>query len=130
MGLSDGDTLSVLREGKAVKVRLHGVDTPESKQAFGARARQFASEMAFNKVVTVIIYDTDQYGRLVGEVLLPDRRSLNQELVRAGMAWWYRQYAPKETILQQLEAEARAAKRGLWSDPHAVAPWAFRKERR
>jgi endonuclease YncB( thermonuclease family) len=51
--------------------------------------------------------------------MLPDGRSLNQELVTAGMAWWYRQYAKDDASLATLEAEAKAAKRGLWSDPHA-----------
>jgi endonuclease YncB( thermonuclease family) len=110
-----------------VKVRLHGIDTPESKQAFGTRARQFTSELAFNQLVTVLVRDTDRYGRLVGEVILPDGRSLNQELVRAGYAWWYKQYAPKDTMLEQLEAEARQAKSGLWADPHPIAPWEWRK---
>jgi len=130
VGISDGDTLSVLREGKAVKVRLHGVDTPEKAQAFGTRARQFTSELAFQQTVTVDVRATDRYGRLVGEVRLPDGRSLNQELVRAGMAWWYRQYAPKETALAQLEADARAAKRGLWADASPVPPWEWRKQPR
>jgi len=44
-------------------------------------------------------------------------------------AWWYRPYAPKETILAQLEAEARTAKRGLWADAHPIPPWAWRKEK-
>jgi micrococcal nuclease len=90
VGISDGDTLSVLPEGKAVKVRLHGVDTPEKAQSFGTQARKFTSDMVFQQTVTIIVQDTDRYGRLVGDVLLPDGRSLNQELVRAGMAWWYR----------------------------------------
>jgi endonuclease YncB( thermonuclease family) len=47
----------------------------------------------------VVIHATDRYGRLVGEVLLPDGRSLNRELIRAGLAWWYRSYAPKDTPL-------------------------------
>jgi endonuclease YncB( thermonuclease family) len=106
-------TLDVLREGKAVRIRLHGIDTPEKAQAFGTRARQYSSALAFQQTVTVHVKDTDRYGRLVGEVLLPDGRSLNQELVRAGLAWWYRQYAPHDTTLAQLEAEAQAAKRGL-----------------
>ena len=42
----------------------------------------------------MVIHATDRYGRLVGEVLLPNGRNLGQELVRAGLAWWYRQYAP------------------------------------
>jgi micrococcal nuclease len=130
VGISDGDTLSVLRKGKAVKVRLHGVDTPEKAQAFGTRAQQFTGELVFQHEVTVIVRDTDRYGRLVGEVLLPDGRSLNQELVRAGMAWWYLPYAPKDTTLAQLETEARAAKRGLWAEAHPIPPWAWRKSPR
>jgi len=130
VGLSDGDTLSVLREGKAVKVRLYGVDAPEKAQAFGTRAQQFSSALVFQQTVTVRVQETDRYGRLVGEVLLPDGRSLGHELVRAGLAWWYRQYAPKDTVLAQLEAEARQAKRGLWADAQPVPPWDWRKAKR
>jgi endonuclease YncB( thermonuclease family) len=75
----------------------------------------------------VVVKDQDRYGRLVAEVVLPDGRSLNQELIQAGLAWWYRHFATQETVLQQLEAEARDAKRGLWSDPHAVPPWEWHK---
>jgi endonuclease YncB( thermonuclease family) len=99
------------------------------KQAFGTRARQFTGELAFNQLVTVIVRDTNRYGWLIGDVLLPDGRSLTHEFVRAGMAWWYRQYAPHDTPLQQLEEEARKEQRGLWSDPQAVPPWEFRKQR-
>jgi micrococcal nuclease len=130
VGISDGDTLSVLWEGKAVQVRLYGVDVPEKAQAFGTQARLFMSELVFPQPVTVAIRDTDRYGRLVGEVRLPDGRSLNQELVRAGLAWWYRQYAPQDTTLAQLEAEARTAKRGLWADAHPIPPWEWRKQHR
>src|SRR5262245_27627309 len=130
VGISDGDTISVLREGKAVKVRLHGVDTPEKAQAFGTQARKFTSDLVFQQTVTVIVQNTDRYGRLVGDVLLPDGRSLNQELVKAGMAWWYRPYAPNDIMLAQLEAEARTAKRGLWADAHPIPPWEWRKGQR
>jgi micrococcal nuclease len=61
VGISDGDTISVLREGKAVKVRLHGVDTPEKAQAFGTQARKFTSDMVFQQTVTVIVQNTDRY---------------------------------------------------------------------
>jgi endonuclease YncB( thermonuclease family) len=130
VGISDGDTLSVLREGKAIKVRLHGVDTPEKAQAFGTQAQKLTGNLVFQQTVAVVIRDTDRYGRVVGEVLLPDDRSLNQELVKAGMAWWYRQYAPNDTTLAQLETEARTAKRGPWTDAHPVPHREWRKERR
>jgi endonuclease YncB( thermonuclease family) len=65
VGLSDGDTLFVLRDGKSAKVRLCGIDPPEKAQAFGARACQFASELVFRQTVSVIVRDTDRYGRRV-----------------------------------------------------------------
>jgi endonuclease YncB( thermonuclease family) len=49
----------------------------------------------------------------LAEIILPDGRNLNRELVRAGLAWWYQRYARRETVLQNLEQEARDAKRGL-----------------
>jgi endonuclease YncB( thermonuclease family) len=64
----------------------------------------------------------------VAEIILPDGRNLNQELVPAGLAWWYERYARRETVLRDLEQEARDAKRGLWSDRNPVAPWDWRKD--
>ncbi len=111
-GISDGDTITVLRNGRTqVKIRLHGVDAPETGQDFGSRAKQAASELAFGKTVTVKERDRDRYGRTVADVILPDGKSLNQEMVWRGMAWWYREYAPKDRELAALEAEAKAAHR-------------------
>jgi len=105
VGVSDGDTISVMRGGKAVKVRLHGIDCPEKKQAFGTRAKKFTSDLAFGKEVTVRIQTTDRYGRSVGVVILPGGKNLNWELVSAGLAWWYRKYAPDDRILEKLLIE-------------------------
>jgi micrococcal nuclease len=127
VGITDGDTIRVLHEGREVRIRLHGIDCPESKQAFGTRAKQFTSEMVFDQVVRLRVRDIDRYGRTVAEVSLEDGRMLNRELVRAGLAWWYRHYAPHDTTLEQLEQEAREAKRGLWADPDPVAPWEWRR---
>ena len=106
-----------------------GIDCPEKRQAFGNRAKQFAPALVFGKTVTVSVLDVDRYGRTVGEVILPDGRVLNHELVRAGLAWWYRKYAPDDDTLKQLEAEARQAKRGLWVEPNPMPPWAWRTDR-
>jgi endonuclease YncB( thermonuclease family) len=129
VGITDGDTIRVVRGGKAEPVRLHGVDCPETRQAFGTRARQFTSRLAFGKQVTVQVRDVDRYGRIVGEVLLSGGRSLNRELVTAGLAWWYRRYAPEDEELARLELEARDAKRGLWGERQPVPPWEFRRGR-
>ncbi len=114
VGITDGDTLTGLTAQKTqIKIRLAGIDAPESGQDFGTRAKQAASELAFGKIVTVSERDKDRYGRTVAEVWLPDGKSLNREMVRNGMAWWYRKYAADDQVLARLEGEARQAKRGL-----------------
>ncbi len=125
VGITDGDTITVLYGTTQVKVRLNGIDCPEKRQAFGARAKQLTSELAFGKTVTVRPTGKDRYGRTLGEVILPDGRVLNQELVAAGMAWHYTQYS-KDRTLARLERQAREARVGLWSDARPVAPWEFR----
>ncbi len=125
VGVSDGDTITVLHNGKGERIRLHGIDCPEKRQAFGNRAKQFTSTLVFGNTVTVQVMDRDRYGRTVAEVLLPDGRSLNRELVRAGLAWMYRRYTNDQS-LSDLEEEARVARRGLWADPNPIAPWKWR----
>lgn len=130
VGIADGDTITVLRGKDEIKVRLHGVDCPERAQDFGKRAKQFTSDAAFGKIVTVIIKDIDRYGRTVGVVMLPGDRSLNHALVEAGLAWWYRKYAPDDQTLRQLQDEAKTSQRGLWSHPNPVPPWEYRRHKR
>lgn len=129
VGVSDGDTLRVLHSGKTEKIRLNGIDCPEKGQPFGTKAKQFTSAMVFGKEVTIQVKDTDKYERTVADVMLPDGRVLNRELVAAGLAWWYRKYSKNES-LGQLEADARTARRGLWADPKPVPPWCWRKQQK
>lgn len=128
VGVKDGDTFELLRNGQTITVRLLGVDTPEKNQAYGQRAKQFASDLAFGKNVRLIENNKDRYGRTVGTIILPDGRSLNEELVREGYAWHYTAYS-KDKTLANLEADARRFKRGLWQDPNPIAPWDFRKQK-
>ncbi|WP_161890635.1 thermonuclease family protein [Pontibacter russatus] len=129
VGIKDGDTVELLRNGKTETVRLFGVDAPEKAQAYGQRARQFTSDLAFGKNVRLIVNNTDRYGRTVGTIILPDGRSLNEELVRNGYAWHYKAYS-NDLKLANLETDARRYKRGLWQDANPVAPWDYRKEKR
>src|SRR2546428_6183225 len=84
VGVSDGDTISVMHNGRAEKIRLNGIDCPEKGQAFGHRAKQFTSRLAFGKEVSVQVKGKDRYGRTIGDVILPDGRNLNREIVKAG----------------------------------------------
>jgi len=123
----DGDSLVLASgEGERTEVRLFGIDAPERTQPFSAKARSFTSGLALGREARLARRGTDAYGRTLAEVFLPDGRSLNREIVGAGLAWWYRRYAPEERELAALEAQARAARRGLWSDPAPVPPWDFR----
>lgn len=128
VGISDGDTIKILWKSRTLKIRLYGIDCPERKQAFGTRAKEFTASLCAGETVEVISYGEDRYGRILGEVILPDGRSLNQELVLNGYAWYFYKYA-NDPHLHALEKEARAEKRGLWKDPNPVPPWDFRKSR-
>jgi len=98
VGVADGDTITVLRDRTQVRVRLDGIDCPESGQAFGSRAKAFTSELTFGKVVTVRPRNKDRYGRIVAEIVLADGRDVNHEFVRTGSAWWFRKYAPHDSM--------------------------------
>ena len=128
VGVTDGDTLTVLESEKTqVKIRLHGVDAPEAGQDFGSRAKQAASELAFGKDVTIREVDRDRYGRTVADVILADGKSLNLTMIDRGLAWWYRQYAPKDPSFMRAEVCAKRAHLGLWSQPNPIPPWDWRK---
>ena len=123
----DGDTIEVLHNHRAVRIRLNGIDCPEKRQAYGKKAKQAASALVFGKEATLQTYGKDKYGRTIADVLLPDGTSVNHTLVKDGWCWWYRKYAPGDTVLGGLEKEAREAKKGLWVDPAPIPPWVNRK---
>ena len=99
------------------------------RSANGFRSRQVlvAQSAASRLEITVKSLGLDRYGRTIAEVLLPEGRVLNHEMVKAGLAWWSRKYVPDDGTVAQLEAKARAAKRGLWADAEPVPPWEWRK---
>jgi micrococcal nuclease len=121
----DGDTIDVFHNGHPERIRLNGIDCPEKGQAFGQKAKQFTSTLVHGKEVTIRVLRKDRHGRTVAEVLLPDGTNVSRELLRAGLAWWYRQYS-KDVSLGALEQEARQAKRGLWADLNPIPPWEIR----
>ena len=131
VAIADGDTFTFLTtEKEQVKVRLAEIDTPESAQPYGTRARQALSDLIFGKQVNIIKADTDRYGRLVGHVYVDDIH-VNKRMVQEGMAWVYRQYLEDESLLL-VEEEARRGRRGLWSLPNSqqVPPWEWRRGER
>ncbi|MDO5103671.1 MAG: thermonuclease family protein [Lautropia sp.] len=126
VGVADGDTLTCLTADKqSLKVRLNQIDAPERGQAFGQAARRKLAELVHGKSVRLETDGTDQYGRLIAQVFV-DKRNINQAMVQSGHAWAYRKYL-KDPAYLKLEADARAASRGLWSQPNAVYPSEYRR---
>ena len=129
VGVLDGDTLEVLNGHHTERIRLSGIDCPEKGQAFGQKAKQAASALVFGKEVTLQTHRKDKYQRTLADVILPDGTNVNQVLVNDGWCWWYRKYAPGNTTLERLEAEARESGVGLWANPHPLPPWEWRKRK-
>ena len=127
--VSDGDTFTGLTsDNEQVRVRIHGIDAPESRQAFGTKSKQYLSDLIFGKTVDIKIQSTDRYGRTVAWVYTPDGKDAAAEMLKAGMAWHYKQHN-KSAEYAELEQEAQKAKRGLWADKNPVAPWEFRRQK-
>jgi endonuclease YncB( thermonuclease family) len=133
IGISDGDTITVLdTEHRQHKIRLAGIDAPESKQAFGQASKKRLSAMVFDRDVLLECGKTDRYQREVCVVNV-DGKDANVAQVEAGMAWWYRKYQGEQTSRQREDYEAaeyraRAAGSGLWADRDPMPPWVWRQE--
>lgn len=147
--VSDGDTLTVSSaKDKDIKVRFACVDAPEiphsqkerqstktvDKDQFkwGLKAQQRTQQLV-NKGgdrVLLTITDSDQYGRKISEVRLPDGTFVQEVLLREGLAMVYRPYlknCPSADIVQKAEAEAKKSRRGVWGDSQFVPAWEFRR---
>jgi endonuclease YncB( thermonuclease family) len=128
VGVKDGDTIEILYFGKNETIRLADIDCPEKKQPFGSKAKQFTSAFCFGKEVLIKTEGRrDRYKRMLATVFVEDK-NINEELVKAGLAWYYR-YS-KKVVYDKLEKDARKKKVGLWSDQNPVEPWMFRKNKK
>lgn len=131
VGVADGDTVTVLVDGHdQVHVRISGIDAPEKKQVFGQRSKQAMSACAFGKQVVVEWRKKDRYGRAVGKLTV-NGVDCGLRQIELGMAWHYKAYAKEQARADReayatAEDEAKAARRGLWSDANPTPPWEFR----
>lgn len=134
VGVSDGDTVTVLSSGEQTKVRLAEIDAPEKAQAFGTRSKQSLSDMCFRKDAKIETSGKDRYGRFIGRIycFTPGVKTgidANAEQIRRGMAWVFDRYVT-DRDLYRIQDDARAARRGLWADQSPTPPWEWRKANR
>jgi micrococcal nuclease len=123
IGIADGDTLTLLVEQRPVKIRIHGIDAPERKQAFGTRSRQSLSDLCWGKDAT---YEKTgkSWERITAHVYC-DGVNAGTAQVERGFAWVEPRYN-RDPALPALQERAREARRGLWSG-EPVAPWEWRR---
>ena len=126
IAVKDGDTIELMLNGKAQRIRLGHIDCPEKNQPYGAKAKSYTSAKCFRQTVTVVhTRHYDRNKRLIAEIILSDGDTLNRELVRAGLAWHYKRYSTDSTY-GVLEHNANLSKKGLWAEKNPIAPWLWR----
>jgi endonuclease YncB( thermonuclease family) len=147
--VTDGDTIVVLDQAKRQhKIRLAGIDAPESMQPYGQASRKHLARLVADKEVMVEWNKHDKYGRIVGKVMVaspdacPDARSECPKTLDAclaqitsGLAWHFKRYESEQSEEDRhgyafAEKEVRAKRAGLWKEPNPIPPWEWRAERR
>ena len=137
VGVPDGDVLELQTAAqKKFRVRLNGIDAPESEQPFGAKSKERLNQLVGGKTVRVVTQGEDRSGQIIGDVYFKDARAtgsdeeihLNNHLVEIGLAWHFVRFAPDNKILASSEQRARDSSVGLWAEADPVAPWDWRRQ--
>ena len=99
IGITDGDTVKVLRDNQTVKIRLSGIDAPEMDQPFRKQSKRFVSKLIFGKTVDVKDLGLDNYKRTLGYIT-EGSTEVNEAIVAAGLAWRSAQDAKRRDWLR------------------------------
>jgi len=128
--VSDGDTFTLLSDGRKLKIRLSAIDCPEATQRYGSDATNFLKRKIEGKKVTIDSITTDRYKRIVG-VAYYKGQNLNEMLLKKGLAWHYKQYDKSENFARydRIEQKARKRNKGIWRDKNPVPAWEYRKSK-
>jgi endonuclease YncB( thermonuclease family) len=128
----DGDTLTLLDADSSMRrVRLSGIDAPETGQPFAHISQRYLMDLAYGKLVSATCPKVDRYRRDVCTVWV-DGIDVSLALLRAGLAWHFIRYAHEQPAKEReayAEAQLTAQKghQGLWQDKFSIAPWEWRR---
>lgn len=130
----DGDTIDVRLDSGDIRVRMHGIDTPERGQAFYAEAKAALTKVVLNKKVQLEPIGQTSYERMVARVYL-NGLDVNAAQLKAGLAYAETRYLKQVddgATYCAFEGAARSLKRGIWALPwdDRIAPWEWRRKNR
>lgn len=126
----DGDTIEIdlpdtLNNRPATRIRLWGIDCPEEAhfgdpaQPWAAEATAWAQSLCDGRMVILELESSrprDSFGRVLAHVLLEDGRSLNEQLLEAGLGKADDRWPHGQLVrYSQLEMAARKRGAGVWS---------------
>jgi endonuclease YncB( thermonuclease family) len=124
----DGDTVDLLVAPKRVlRVRLHGIDTPEREEPFNTQARNFTRVLMFSRDVEAVGKDVDAYGRLVARVSV-DGTDTSAAILAAGLGCTYHRYV-SDPGLDMAQARARDSRVGFWATGAQQPPCVAREKK-
>ncbi|BBM56922.1 nuclease [Leptotrichia trevisanii] len=133
--VSDGDTMNVQKVengkfvGEVIKIRMFGIDAPEKSQDYGNESKQALEKLVSGKMLEIEEKNRDRYGRTVA-VVYANGKNVNEEMVKAGNAWWYQEYDKNDTRMQAYQENAKKNKLGLFGKIGYVEPWNYRREKK
>ncbi|XP_050946668.1 uncharacterized 38.1 kDa protein isoform X3 [Cucumis melo] len=113
---------------KKYRIRLRGIDAPESTMPYGKEAKEELKRLVEGKCLRVLVYGEDRYNRCVGD-LYCNGKFIQEAMLKKGFAWHYTAY-DKRPELSKWENEARAKRVGLWASSNPDKPWEWRKGKR
>jgi len=125
----DGDTVHIRTWRKTLTVRLYGIDAPERDQPYGKEATEELSRLLpLGCIVAVKVRGKDRDRDIVAEIYrLSNLQSVSVNMVKAGAAHWYEDYAPQDKRLFNAEVKAIRNKCGLWSRGRVIEPKQWRR---
>lgn len=127
IAIIDGDTYDILlAENKTTRIRMEGIDAPEKGMPFYRKAKDYLGTLCFQKNIRLEVKEKDNHGRTVAYSYLDNGTELSHEMVKAGLAWHFKKYS-MDTVLSNLEMQARESKIGIWSNDNPMPPWENRR---
>ena len=142
----DGDTVTLDTGDRKLRIRIAGIDAPETDQPFGRQATHLLRYLALNKQVKAHIFTQDKYHRYIARLYLqqtpevtppasavyPAGIDIGQLMIARGMAWHYYFFDKEDPYYyhyQKAERQARQEGLGIWQELNPIPPWRHRNEK-